>query len=118
MRTEVILNSHLPTPHYHHPAVDVPQLSRKIVDFVVGTHLIRTLTKDFQNPDVNKTEWTLEVTIENIQDKDPSFTITIAICEAVKATWWPSSNEMIVNLPSTVESTMPSTFADPIKLFC
>lgn len=113
----VILNFHLATPHYYHAAVNVSQPGRKIVDFAVGTtRLIRTFTKDFQNPEINKTNWALELTVENFQDTDLPFTITI--CEAVKATWQPTpSNKIIFNLPSTVERTMPNIFADQIELF-
>lgn len=113
----VILNFHLATPHYNNPEVG-SQLGREILDFAVGTtHLIRTFTKDSQNPEINKTEWALEFTVENFQDTDLDFTVNI--CEVVKTAWQPTpSNKIIFNLPSTVERTTPNTFADQIELFC
>ncbi len=43
----------------------------------------------------------------------------VEICEAVKNEWGPTpDNKIIINLPTTVECALPSTFADQIEYFC
>ena len=81
------------------------------------TKLIRTLTKDNEDPVSNQTEWALEFTPEVFQDTTLEF--AVRICEAVKAVWEPSvETPIIFNLPATVEMAMPNVFADQIELFC
>ena len=43
----------------------------------------------------------------------------VEVCEAVKNEWGPTpDNKIIINLPTTVECALPSTFADQIEYFC
>lgn len=77
----------------------------------------RALTKDSPDPDMAKTEWTLEFTPENFQDTSVYF--GLSICEAVKAAWEPTvEHPIIFNLTSTVEVAMPNLFADQVEFFC
>ncbi len=44
---------------------------------------------------------------------------TLEICHAVMDVWQPSiDNQMIINLPSTVEMSTPNIYADQIEWFC
>ncbi|MBQ9239157.1 MAG: 2-isopropylmalate synthase [Treponema sp.] len=44
---------------------------------------------------------------------------SVEICERVKAAWGTSAeNKIILNLPTTVECTMPNVFADQVEYFC
>lgn len=77
----------------------------------------RALTKDSPDPEMAKTEWTLEFTPENFQDTSVYF--GLSICEAVKAAWEPTvQHPIIFNLTSTVEVAMPNLFADQVEFFC
>lgn len=74
------------------------------------------LVSDFceKNPD---THWTFEYSPENFSLAEMDF--AIRICEAVTNVWKPSEQRpMIINLPSSVESSTPNIFADQIEYFC
>lgn len=58
-----------------------------------------------------------------LQYSPESFSLTeieyaVEVCEAVKEQWKKTSNKIILNLPTTVECSMPNTFADQIEYFC
>ena len=79
--------------------------------------LLRELTKDSLDPEIRKTEWTYEFSPENFQHTTLEF--AIKICEAVKAAWEPTNlNQIVFNLPSTIEVAMPNVFADQVEIFC
>ncbi len=62
------------------------------------------------------TRITLEYSPESYTGTEDDF--ALEICEAVAEVWSPSAERpMIVNLPATVESTMPNVFADRIEWF-
>lgn len=45
----------------------------------------------------------------------------LEVCEAVKKAWFdnnPSKEKIILNLPTTVEASLPNQFADSIEYFC
>ena len=50
---------------------------------------------------------------------DTDIDYAIAICDAVRRTWAPSSDlPMVLNLPATVEMSTPNHYADQVELFC
>ena len=62
------------------------------------------------------TDVTLQYSPESYTGTEDDF--ALEICEAVADVWEPSSQRpMIVNLPATVETTMPNVFADRIEWF-
>jgi 2-isopropylmalate synthase len=114
---KVILHIHLATSDCFREVV-FSMATKETIDLAVRcTRLIRELTKDSLDPEIMKTEWSLEFTPENFQDTSVEF--AIEICEAIKAIWEPTEeNKIIFNLPSTVEMAMPNIFADQIEIFC
>ncbi|EER26721.1 hypothetical protein D8B26_002872 [Coccidioides posadasii str. Silveira] len=79
------------------------------------TKYARSITKD--DPSTAGTEWRFEFSPETFSDTDPEF--VIEICEAVKAAWEPTVEEQIIfNLPATVEMSTPNVYADQIEYFC
>lgn len=76
---------------------------------VTGTQLVKDLTATM--PD---TEWGFEYSPESFSTTELEF--SCAICDAVSNIWQPTpDNKMIVNLPSTVESSTPNVYADQIE---
>ena len=76
---------------------------------VKGTQLVKELTA--QHP---QTDWRFEYTPESFSTTELDF--ARHICDAVSAVWQPTpANKMIVNLPSTVESSTPNVYADQIE---
>ncbi|UKZ95084.1 uncharacterized protein TrAFT101_009933 [Trichoderma asperellum] len=60
--------------------------------------LVRPLTKD--DPSTSGTEWAFECSPETFSDTEPSF--VLQVCDAVKAAWGPSVENLIIfNLPTT-----------------
>ncbi|KAG9253635.1 uncharacterized protein F5Z01DRAFT_657808 [Emericellopsis atlantica] len=81
------------------------------------TKLVRSLTKD--NPDAADTKWQFEFSPECFSDTDPDY--AVKVCSAVKAAWEPSAaknDQIIFNLPATVELATPNIYADMIEYFC
>ncbi len=76
---------------------------------VNGTRLVKELTA--RHP---QTEWRFEYTPESFSTTELDF--AKHICDAVTEVWQPTpSNKMIINLPSTVESSTPNVYADQIE---
>ena len=76
---------------------------------VTGTQLVKELVS--AHPE---TEWGFEYSPESFSTTELEF--SCAIVDAVSAIWQPTaSNKMIVNLPSTVESSTPNVYADQIE---
>ncbi len=64
-----------------------------------------------------ETAWTFQYSPETFCFTEPEF--ALQICEAVAAVWDPhDSRPMIINLPATVEVSMPNVYADQIEYFC
>ncbi|PTB41457.1 hypothetical protein M441DRAFT_46619 [Trichoderma asperellum CBS 433.97] len=64
----------------------------------VWLQLVRPLTKD--DPSTSGTEWAFECSPETFSDTEPSF--VLQVCDAVKAAWGPSVENLIIfNLPTT-----------------
>lgn len=74
-----------------------------------GARLIRQLTD--QAPE---TEWVFEYSPETFSMAELDF--SKEICDAVSSIWEPAPDrKMIINLPSTVESSTPNVYADQIE---
>ena len=59
----------------------------------------------------------LEYSPENFSQTETDF--AVQVCDAVIKEWGASpENKVILNLPTTVECTMPNQFADEIEYFC
>lgn len=64
-----------------------------------------------------ETEWMFEFSPETFSMAELSF--SVEICNAVLDVWKPTpEKKVILNLPATVESSMPNVYADQIEWFC
>lgn len=86
---------------------------KSIIDIAVqGVRIIKELARTS-----NVEEITLEYSPESFTGTELDF--ALEICEAVIAEWEPSEdNKIIINLPATVEMSMPNIYADQIEWFC
>ncbi|CAO3351895.1 2-isopropylmalate synthase [Azospirillum palustre] len=84
-----------------------------IVDIAVqGAKLIRQLADE-----TPETEIVLQYSPESFTGTELDF--AVEICEAVMEVWQPTpERRIILNLPSTVEMSMPNVHADQIEWFC
>jgi len=63
------------------------------------------------------TEWVFQYSPESFSQTEPDY--AIEVCEAVCRVWEPENGqEVILNLPATVEATTPNIFADQVEYFC
>ena len=77
-----------------------------------ATALVKELAQ--QNPD---TQWTLQYSPESFVLTELDF--SLEVCEAVADVWQPTpEKKIILNLPTTVESSTPNIHADQIEWFC
>ncbi|PQV64481.1 2-isopropylmalate synthase [Abditibacterium utsteinense] len=77
-----------------------------------GAELIRQLANEY-----NQTEWVYEFTPETFVLTELEF--SLEVCEAVSKIWNATpSQKIILNLPTTVESSTPNVHADQIEWFC
>ena len=75
------------------------------------------MIKEYLDQDDSGTNWTFEYSPESFSSTEPDF--AVAICDAVADVWQPTPDKkMIVNLPETVEYTLPNVYADMIEYFC
>jgi 2-isopropylmalate synthase len=76
---------------------------------VTGTRLVKELTA--RHPE---TDWGFEYTPESFSTTELDF--ARHICDAVSDVWKPTpERKMIINLPSTVESSTPNVYADQVE---
>ena len=77
-----------------------------------GAELIKEIAKEY--PD---TEFQYEYSPESFTGTEPEF--ALEVCNAVIDVWEPTpDNKVIINLPATVEMSMPHVFADQIEYMC
>ena len=63
------------------------------------------------------TEWVFQYSPESFSNTEIDFAIDV--CDAVTEIWQPTpNNPVIINLPATVESSLPNHFADQVESFC
>lgn len=77
-----------------------------------GATLLRDLAKEYP-----ETEWIFEYSPESFNQTEVDF--SIKICDAVCQVWRPDLGQQVIfNLPSTVESSTPNLYADQVEYFC
>lgn len=63
------------------------------------------------------TEWIFQYSPESFSQTEPDFAVEVV--EAVCRVWQPENGQkVIINLPATVEASMPNIFADQVEYFC
>ncbi|MCE1274705.1 MAG: 2-isopropylmalate synthase, partial [Chlorobiales bacterium] len=79
---------------------------------ISGTKLVRALKEASGNPGIR-----FEYSPESFTGTELDY--ALEVCHAVMDTWGASAdNKVILNLPSTVEMSMPNIYADRIEWFC
>ena len=79
---------------------------------VEGATLLRDLAKEYP-----ETEWVFEYSPESFSQTEVDF--SVKVCDAVCQVWRPDLGQQVIfNLPSTVESSTPNLYADQIEYFC
>lgn len=64
-----------------------------------------------------ETDWVFQYSPESFSQTETDF--AIEVCDAVCDVWQPEQGqEVILNLPATVEAATPNVFADQIEYFC
>lgn len=64
-----------------------------------------------------ETEWIFQYSPESFSQTEPDFAVEVV--EAVCRVWQPENGQqVIINLPATVEASMPNIFADQVEYFC
>lgn len=78
---------------------------------------INAVTKKAEQEGQRPTTFRFEYSPENFTQTEPEY--ALEICQAVAKEWGASpENKIIMNLPATVECSMPNQFADLIEYFC
>jgi 2-isopropylmalate synthase len=79
---------------------------------IKGTKLVRALKEESGNPGIR-----FEYSPESFTGTELDYALDV--CHAVMEAWGASAgNRVILNLPSTVEMSMPNIYADRIEWFC
>ena len=74
------------------------------------------MIKEYIDNNDSDTNYILEYSPESYSSTEPDF--AVEICDAVCDVWQPSSDrKVIINLPETVEYTLPNVYADSIEYF-
>ncbi|WP_446442764.1 2-isopropylmalate synthase [Psychrobacter sp. 1176_08] len=64
-----------------------------------------------------ETEWVFQYSPESFSQTETEY--AVEVCDAVCNIWQPQQGqEVILNLPATVEASMPNVFADQVEYFC
>ena len=64
-----------------------------------------------------ETEWVFQYSPESFSQTETEY--AVEVCDAVCEVWQPQKGqEVIFNLPATVEASMPNVFADQVEYFC
>ena len=75
------------------------------------------MIKSFADADDSGTQYAFEYSPESYTGTENDF--AVRVCDAVCDVWQPTvENKVIINLPSTVEMSMPNVYADRIEYFC
>ncbi|UJF25250.1 2-isopropylmalate synthase [Suttonella sp. R2A3] len=62
-------------------------------------------------------EWVFQYSPESFSQTEPEY--AVAVVDTVCEVWRPQDGQqVIINLPATVESSMPNIFADQVEYFC
>ena len=77
-----------------------------------GAQLLKTYAEKYP-----ETEWVFQYSPESFSQTETDY--AVEVCDAVCAVWQPQQGqEVILNLPATVEASMPNVFADQVEYFC
>ena len=77
-----------------------------------GARWVRDIAQEY--PD---TQWTFQYSPESYSATEPDYAVEVV--DAVNAIWRPDRGQrVIINLPATVEITLPNVFADQVEWFC
>lgn len=64
-----------------------------------------------------ETEWVFQYSPESFSQTETEY--AVEVCDAVCEVWQPENGqEVILNLPATVEASTPNVFADQVEYFC
>ena len=64
-----------------------------------------------------ETEWVFQYSPESFSQTETEY--AVEVCDAVCDVWQPDNGqEVILNLPATVEASTPNVFADQVEYFC
>ena len=64
-----------------------------------------------------ETEWVFQYSPESFSQTETEY--AVEVCDAVCDVWQPENGqEVILNLPATVEASTPNVFADQVEYFC
>ena len=64
-----------------------------------------------------ETDWVFQYSPESFSQTETEY--AVEVCNAVCDVWQPQQGqEVILNLPATVEASMPNVFADQVEYFC
>ncbi|WP_227430658.1 2-isopropylmalate synthase [Psychrobacter sp. I-STPA6b] len=64
-----------------------------------------------------ETEWVFQYSPESFSQTETDY--AVEVCDAVIDVWQPQNGqEVIINLPATVEASTPNIFADQVEYFC
>jgi 2-isopropylmalate synthase len=77
-----------------------------------GARWVRDIAGEY--PD---TQWTFQYSPESYSATEPDYVVEVV--DAVNGIWRPDRGQrVIINLPATVEMTLPNVFADQVEWFC
>ena len=79
---------------------------------VTGAKLLREYAAKYP-----ETDWVFQYSPESFSQTETDY--AVEVCDAVCEVWQPQQGqEVILNLPATVEASMPNVFADQVESFC
>lgn len=89
--------------------MDKAQIKQIAID---GATMLRDKAKHY--PD---TQWVFEYSPESFSQTETDY--AVEVCDAVCEIWRPDTGqEVILNLPATVEASTPNVYADQVEYFC
>ena len=79
---------------------------------VNGAKMVKSCAQEYP-----ETEWIFQYSPESFSQTEPDY--AIEVCEAVCRVWEPENGQQVIlNMPATVEAATPNVFADQIEYFC
>lgn len=89
--------------------MDKAQIKQIAID---GATMLRDKAKHYP-----ETQWVFEYSPESFSQTETDY--AVEVCDAVCEIWRPDTGqEVILNLPATVEASTPNVYADQVEYFC
>lgn len=89
--------------------MDKAQIKQIAID---GATMLRDKAKNYP-----ETQWVFEYSPESFSQTETDY--AVEVCDAVCEIWRPDTGqEVILNLPATVEASTPNIYADQVEYFC